>query len=104
VEAGPPGTPARPSVAPVGAKPGTSVPPVSNGATWDALAVCEAGGNWTISTGNGVYGGVQFDTCERNGGLRYAPRAELAEKSSSRWPRSLGHSRAGAPGRYAASE
>jgi uncharacterized protein YabE (DUF348 family)/transposase len=75
-------TPARPSVLRIGAKPGTAVPPVSNGATWDALAACEAGGNWAINTGNGFYGGVQFDqnTWVRHGGLRYAPRADLATR------------------------
>jgi resuscitation-promoting factor RpfB len=75
-------TPARPSVLRIGAKPGTMVPPVSNGATWDALAACEAGGNWAINTGNGFYGGVQFDqnTWNRHGGLRYAPRADLATR------------------------
>jgi uncharacterized protein YabE (DUF348 family)/transposase len=74
--------PARPSVLRIGAKPGTMVPPVSNGATWDALAACEAGGNWAINTGNGFYGGVQFDqnTWKRHGGLRYAPRADLATR------------------------
>jgi resuscitation-promoting factor RpfB len=75
-------TPAREGVLRVGAKPGTEVPPVSNGSTWDALASCEAGGNWAINTGNGFYGGVQFDqnTWERNGGLRYAQRADLATR------------------------
>jgi uncharacterized protein YabE (DUF348 family)/transposase len=75
-------TPARPSVMRVGAKPGTEVPPVSNGATWNALASCESGGNWAINTGNGFYGGVQFNqpTWEYNGGLRYAPRADLATR------------------------
>jgi hypothetical protein len=29
-------------------------------ATWDALAQCEAGGNWSTNTGNGYYGGLQF--------------------------------------------
>lgn len=29
-------------------------------ATWDALAQCESTGNWSINTGNGYYGGVQF--------------------------------------------
>jgi putative cell wall-binding protein len=28
--------------------------------TWDALAQCESGGNWSINTGNGYYGGIQF--------------------------------------------
>jgi len=75
-------TPATDGVLRVGVKPGTEVPPVSNGGTWDALARCEAGGNWTINTGNGFYGGVQFDqsTWERNGGLRYAARADLATR------------------------
>ncbi|HUO36429.1 MAG TPA: transglycosylase family protein, partial [Mycobacterium sp.] len=75
-------TPARAAVLRVGAKPGTEVPPVRNGATWDALASCEAGGNWAINTGNGFYGGVQFDqnTWERSGGLRFAARADLATR------------------------
>lgn len=74
--------PARDGVLRVGAKPGTEVPPVSNGAQWDSLAQCEAGGNWAINTGNGFFGGVQFDqnTWERQGGLRYAPRADLATR------------------------
>lgn len=75
-------TPAVEGVLRVGTKPGTEVPPVSNSAVWDALARCEAGGNWAINTGNGFYGGVQFDqnTWERNGGLRYAARADLATR------------------------
>lgn len=27
---------------------------------WDRLAQCESGGNWSINTGNGFYGGLQF--------------------------------------------
>lgn len=27
---------------------------------WDAIAACESGGNWSIHTGNGYEGGVQF--------------------------------------------
>ena len=75
-------TPARDGVLRIGAKPGTEVPPVSNGAAWDSISKCEAGGNWAINTGNGFYGGVQFDqnTWERNGGLRYASRADLATR------------------------
>lgn len=75
-------TPARDAVVRVGTKPGTDIPPVSNGSVWDAIAGCEAGGNWAINTGNGYYGGVQFDqsTWERNGGLRFAPRADLATR------------------------
>ncbi|MBB2772869.1 UNVERIFIED_ORG: uncharacterized protein YabE (DUF348 family) [Mycolicibacterium obuense] len=75
-------TPARPQVQRVGAKPGTTVPPVHDNATWDALAFCESSGNWAINTGNGFYGGVQFtqSTWESFGGLRYAPRADLATR------------------------
>ncbi|WP_164201996.1 transglycosylase family protein [[Micrococcus luteus] ATCC 49442] len=32
----------------------------TDGATWDALAHCESGGNWAINTGNGYSGGLQF--------------------------------------------
>jgi hypothetical protein len=75
-------TPAREAVVRVGTKPGTDVPDVGNGTIWDAISRCEAGGNWAINTGNGYYGGVQFDqnTWERNGGLRFAPRADLASR------------------------
>ncbi|WP_395311918.1 transglycosylase family protein [Mycobacterium sp. AMU20-3851] len=74
--------PAREAVLRVGTKPGTEVPPVSQGHVWDALARCESGGNWAINTGNGYFGGVQFDqnTWERQGGLRYAQRADLATR------------------------
>ena len=37
---------------------------------WDAIAQCESGGNWSINTHNGFYGGLQFDegTWKSNGG------------------------------------
>jgi len=74
--------PAREAVVRIGTKPGTAVPNVGNGEVWDAISRCEAGGNWAINTGNGYYGGVQFDqsTWERNGGTRFAPRADLATR------------------------
>ena len=31
-----------------------------SGSVWDKLAKCESGGNWSINTGNGYYGGLQF--------------------------------------------
>lgn len=34
--------------------------PVASGSVWDQLAICESGGNWSINTGNGYYGGLQF--------------------------------------------
>jgi uncharacterized protein YabE (DUF348 family) len=75
-------TPAREAVVRVGTKPGTEVPEVTNGGVWDAISRCEAGGNWAINSGNGYYGGVQFNqsTWEHNGGLRFAPRADLATR------------------------
>jgi LysM repeat protein len=50
--------------------------------TWDAVAQCESGGNWSINTGNGYYGGLQFSqsSWEAAGGLKYAARADLATK------------------------
>ncbi|WP_314416175.1 transglycosylase family protein [Rothia mucilaginosa] len=39
----------------------------ADGATWDALAQCESGGNWSINTGNGFYGGLQFTQQSWNG-------------------------------------
>jgi hypothetical protein len=35
--------------------------PAGGGGRWDALAGCESGGNWAINTGNGYYGGLQFN-------------------------------------------
>lgn len=39
-------------------------------ATWDALAHCESGGNWSADPGNGRYGGLMIDddTWDRHGG------------------------------------
>jgi LysM repeat protein len=33
----------------------------ASASSWDALAQCESGGNWSINTGNGYYGGLQFN-------------------------------------------
>jgi resuscitation-promoting factor RpfB len=33
----------------------------SGSTVWDQLAQCESGGNWAINTGNGYYGGLQFN-------------------------------------------
>ena len=46
---------------------------------WDRLAQCESGGNWAINTGNGYYGGLQFNlgTWRAYGGYRL-PAPELA--------------------------
>ncbi|PBC37817.1 resuscitation-promoting factor [Rhodococcus sp. ACPA4] len=59
-----------------------AVPAISNAATWDAIAQCEATGNWAINTGNGFYGGLQFtqSTWQAFGGGEYASRADLATR------------------------
>jgi resuscitation-promoting factor RpfB len=61
---------------------GATPPPNTSGLNWDAVAQCESGGNWHINTGNGFYGGLQFDysTWLSNGGGAYAPRADLASR------------------------
>ena len=50
--------------------------------TWDAVAQCESGGDWSINTGNGYYGGLQFSqsSWEAAGGTQYAARADQATK------------------------
>jgi resuscitation-promoting factor RpfA len=50
--------------------------------TWDRVAECESGGNWSISTGNGYYGGLQFSssTWAAYGGRHFAVRADLATR------------------------
>ncbi|MFI9050116.1 transglycosylase family protein [Streptomyces sp. NPDC053427] len=52
-------------------------------ATWDKVAQCESGGNWSINTGNGYYGGLQFSNSSwaAAGGTQYAARADLATKA-----------------------
>jgi uncharacterized protein YabE (DUF348 family) len=71
----------------VGSKPKPSntgaVPPASSsGLNWDALARCEAGGNWAANTGNGYYGGLQYNqsTWLANGGGAYAPLPSQATR------------------------
>ncbi|MEE1824375.1 transglycosylase family protein [Streptomyces sp. BE20] len=51
-------------------------------ATWDKVAQCESTGNWSINTGNGFYGGLQFtsSTWAEFGGTSFAARADLATK------------------------
>ncbi len=49
---------------------------------WDAVAQCESGGNWSINTGNGYYGGLQFSpsTWSSNGGSGSAANASREEQ------------------------
>ncbi len=49
---------------------------------WDRLARCESGGNWSINTGNGYYGGLQFSvgSWRAVGGRGYPHQASRAEQ------------------------
>jgi len=92
----------RPPAAGGGNNTGATPPPSDGTLNWDALAQCEAGGNWSINTGNGYYGGLQYDeqTWLANGGGAYAPlphqatreqqiavgEATYAERGDSPWP------------------
>ncbi|MFB9604208.1 transglycosylase family protein, partial [Streptomyces roseofulvus] len=51
-------------------------------ATWDKVAQCESGGDWSINTGNGYYGGLQFlkSTWDAYGGGTYAAYPHQASK------------------------
>ena len=65
--------------------PTTSAAPAPSGGysvNWDAIAKCESTNNWSINTGNGYYGGLQFDegTWLSNGGGAYADRADHATR------------------------
>ena len=55
---------------------------LANAAMWDRIAICESGGNWSINTGNGYYGGLQFAQASWLGwgGADFAPRADLASR------------------------
>ncbi|WP_214370473.1 transglycosylase family protein [Pseudonocardia sp. H11422] len=50
--------------------------------TWDRVAQCESGGNWSINTGNGYKGGLQFaaQTWAGFGGGQFAPTADQATR------------------------
>ncbi|OBI19431.1 resuscitation-promoting factor RpfE [Mycobacterium sp. E2327] len=80
-DAPPPAAPDAPPPAPVGFDPNVPPPPAPDApppppvhkaysVNWDAIAQCESGGNWGISTGNGFSGGLQFtsSTWHANGG------------------------------------
>ena len=53
-----------------------------SGSVWDRLARCESGGNWSINTGNGYYGGLQFSlsTWRAYGGNGYPHQASREEQ------------------------
>ncbi len=66
-------------------------PPATSGggdpyddASWQRLAQCESGGDWSINTGNGYYGGIQFSLAswESVGGVGYPHEASPSEQIS----------------------
>ncbi|GAA3784662.1 peptidoglycan DD-metalloendopeptidase family protein [Streptomyces phyllanthi] len=61
---------------------GAGVADAADVSTWNKVAACESSNNWSINTGNGYYGGLQFSqsTWEAYGGRAYAARADLATK------------------------
>jgi hypothetical protein len=58
----------------------TVSPDPGDPATWDTLAKCESGGNWSANTGNGYFGGLQFSlaTWQTLGGTGYPHEASKA--------------------------
>lgn len=66
------------AVAPIALGAGTANADVN----WDAIAVCESGGNWAINTGNGYFGGLQFSpsTWRSNGGSGMPHQASREEQ------------------------
>jgi LysM repeat protein len=66
------------AVAGIGAAPASA----ASTSTWDAIAACESGGNWSINTGNGYYGGLQFSpsTWSAFGGSGSAANASKSQQ------------------------
>ena len=75
------GTKERPAAPPPPPPPPSGGGSVGTG-VWDRLAECESGGNWSINTGNGYYGGLQFSygTWLAYGGGAYGETANLASR------------------------
>ncbi len=77
----------KPQQAPASPKAKTKATPAPaannvNGGVWDRLAQCESGGNWSINTGNGFYGGLQFtlSSWRAVGGSGYPHQASKSEQ------------------------
>ena len=73
----------------------TAAPAEAAGSVWDRVAACESGGNWSINTGNGYYGGLQIAIARRT----------LAKQGPGAWPvcsRKAGLTRANGGASYAA--
>lgn len=75
-------TEAKPKIIHVGTKKPAD-PAIGDASAWDRIAQCEATGNWAANTGNGYYGGLQFDkrTWDAYGGDQYAAYPYQASKA-----------------------
>ncbi len=73
---------ARSQAAPRKATPRPAAVAPVNGGVWDRLAQCESSGNWSINTGNGYYGGLQFSLSSWRavGGSGYPHQASKSEQ------------------------
>ncbi len=62
----------------------TTTPTNASSNIWNLLAQCESGGNWSINTGNGYYGGLQFTLGSWHlvGGIGYPNQASPSEQIS----------------------
>jgi uncharacterized protein YabE (DUF348 family) len=92
------GTKHRP--APQPAAPAPSSSPSGGSGIWDHIAACESGGNWAANTGNGYYGGLQFnlgtwaayggtgrpDQASRETQIAVAERVAAASGGYGAWP------------------
>jgi uncharacterized protein YabE (DUF348 family) len=72
----------HPRVVRLGTNDSLRAPVVADGSVWDRIAQCEATGNWAVNSGNGYYGGLQFDagTWRAYGGTDYAPLPHQATR------------------------
>jgi len=61
---------------------GTLPEGIAAASVWDTVAGCESNGQWSEATGNGFFGGLQFEpgTWRAYGGLQYAPSAQMATR------------------------
>jgi uncharacterized protein YabE (DUF348 family) len=73
---------------------------VGGSSIWDKIAACESGGNWATNTGNGYYGGLQFnlgtwhayggtgrpDQASREAQIAVAERVAAASGGYGAWP------------------
>lgn len=81
-----------PTAPPTTVAPATTAPPPpaatsspgdpDDPATWERLAQCESSGNWSMNSGNGYYGGLQFSLASWRdvGGAGYPHQASKAEQ------------------------